>query len=74
MTTNGTAKWIGGLLAVITLCFGIVGIMYAGALKRIELNEVDVRRMDKNQVLIMYQLEDINDKLDKLLEKRVDKK
>lgn len=70
MTTNGTAKWIGGLLAVITLCFGIVGIMYAGALKRIELNEVDVRRIDKNQAVIIFQLEAMDDKLDQLLEKQ----
>ena len=74
MTTNGTAKWIGGIIAAIGLALGVVGIMYAGALERIEVNEIDVRRMDKSQVLIMYQLEDINDKLDKLLEKRVDKK
>ena len=64
---NGTARWLGGMIAIITLAFGIAGMLYAGALKRIELNEVDVRRVDKSQGIILYQLEDINKKLDRLL-------
>ena len=65
---NGTARWIGGMIAIITLCFMIVGVMYAGALKRIEKNEADVRRVDKSQAVILYKLDDMDEKLDRLLD------
>ena len=68
MSMNGTSKWIGGMVAIIVFAFSVVGLLYAGALKRIEINEVDVRRIDKSQGIILYQLEDINKKLDRLLE------
>lgn len=71
MPTNGsTARWIGMVAgAVIVLGFGAVITAQSGILKRVEVNETDVRRMDKNQVLIIYQLKEINGKLDKLLVK-----
>ena len=67
MNTNGS-RWLGGVVATIALVLGIASAMYAGAIKRIELTEMDVRRVDKNQGVIIYQLEDINKKLDRLLE------
>jgi len=69
MSMNGTGKWIVGI-AAITLCFTIVGVMYAGNLKRIEKNEIDVRRVDKNQAVILYKLEDMDEKLDRLLNEK----
>ena len=66
MNTNNS-RLFGGIVAIIALILGIAGVMYAGAIKRIELTEVDVRRGDKNQGIIIYQLEDINKKLDRLL-------
>jgi len=56
------------MVAIIVFAFSVVGLLYAGALKRIENNEVDVRRIDRSQGIILYQLEDINKKLDRLLE------
>ena len=67
MNMNGSARWIGSMITIIVLAFSIAGVIYAGALKRIETNEVDVRRIDKSQGIILYQLEDINKKLDRLL-------
>ena len=67
MSTNGN-RWLGGAVAVITLILGIAGVLYAGAIKRIEINEADVRRIDKNQAVIIFQLKGINGKLDQLLE------
>jgi len=67
MSINGTARWMVSI-ATITLCFTIVGVMYAGALKRIEKNEADVRRVDKSQAVILYKLDDMDEKLDRLLD------
>ncbi len=70
MNTNGsTARWI-GLIAGVIIVLGFTTLIAAqsGILKRVEVNETDVRRIDKSQVLIIYQLKEINKKLDKLLE------
>ncbi len=70
MNTNGsTARWI-GLIAGVIIVLGFTTLIAAqtGILKRVEVNETDVRRIDKNQVLVIYQLREINKKLDKLLE------
>ncbi len=69
MTNGSTARWIGMIAgAIIVLGFGAVITAQSGTLKRVEVNETDVRRIDKSQVLIIYQLKEINKKLDKLLE------
>lgn len=70
MHTNGvTAKWIGLVAgAIIVLGFGAVGVSQSGILKRVEVNEVDIRRVDKNQAVIIFQLKGIDTKLDRLLE------
>ncbi len=70
MNTNGsTARWI-GLIAGVIIVLGFTTLIAAqtGILKRVEVNEVDVRRIDKNQAVVIFQLEGINKKLDKLLE------
>ncbi len=70
MNTNGsTARWI-GIIAGVIIVLGFTTLIAAqtGVLKRVEVNETDVRRIDKNQVLVIYQLREINKKLDKLLE------
>ncbi len=70
MNTNGsTARWI-GLIAGVIIVLGFTTLIAAqtGILKRVEVNETDVRRIDKNQAVIIFQLEGINKKLDKLLE------
>ena len=70
MNTNGsTARWIGIIAAIIlTLGFGTVGVIMGDQSQRQLNTETDVRRMDKEQVLIIYQLKEINRKLDQLLE------
>lgn len=69
-TNQTTAKWIGIIATIIIfLGFGTVGVIQNGTLKRVESNETDVRRIDKSQVLIIYQLTEINKKIDILLEK-----
>ncbi len=70
MNTNGsTARWV-GIIAGIIIVLGFTTLIAAqtGILKRVEVNEVDVRRIDKNQAVVIFQLEGINKKLDKLLE------
>ena len=69
MTNGSTARWI-GLIAGVIIVLGFTTLIAAqsGILKRVEVNETDVRRIDKSQVLIIYQLKEINKKLDKLLE------
>ncbi len=70
MSTNGsTARWISIIAAIIlTLGFGTVSVIIADQSQRQLNTETDVRRMDKNQVLVIYQLKEINKKLDQLLE------
>ena len=69
MTNGHTAKWIGIIAAIIiTLGFGTITAIQGGVLKQVERNESDIRRVDKNQAVIIYQLEEINDKIDRLLE------
>ena len=70
MSTNGsTARWISIIAAIIlTLGFGTVGVIMGDQSQRQLNTEADVRRMDKNQVLVIYQLKEINKKLDQLLE------
>ncbi len=54
--------------AIIVLGFGAVITAQSGTLKRVEVNEVDIRRVDKNQAVILFQLKEINRKLDRLVE------
>ncbi len=71
MNTNGsTARWV-GIIAGIIIVLGFTTLIAAqtGILKRVEVNETDVRRIDKNQAVIIYQLDEIDGKLDKLLAK-----
>ena len=68
MTNGATARWV-GLIAgiIITLGFGTLTAVQDSMLKRVECNESDVRRVDKNQAVIIYQLTEIDKKLDRLL-------
>ena len=70
MNSNGaTAKWIGIIATlIIVLGFGTTGAIIADQGRRQAHTEENVERMDKNQVLIIYRLDEINDKLDRLLE------
>lgn len=68
MTNGSTARWIGIIAgAIIVLGFGAVITAQSGVLKRVEVNEVDIRRVDKNQAVILFQLESMDKKLDRLL-------
>lgn len=68
MSNGVTAKWIGIIATIIiVLGFGTVSVIIADQTRRQFNTESDVRRMDKNQVLIIYQLKEINGKLDRLL-------
>lgn len=70
MTSNGnTAKWISIIAAIIlTLGFGTVGIIMGDYATRQTYVENDIKRMDKSQTLLIYQLKEINKKLDRLLD------
>ena len=69
MNGNGTAKWIGIIATlIIVLGFGTTGAIIAEQGCRQAHTEENVERMDKSQAVILYRLDEINDKLDRLLE------
>jgi len=65
MKTNGLTKWIMGALMGIALA--MAGLLYANISDQVDVNSADVRRVDKSQAVILYELEGINEKLDRLL-------
>ena len=68
MGNDATAKWIGIIATIIlTLGFGTVGVITSEQSRRQLNTEADVKRMDKSQAVILYQLKEINRKLDKLV-------
>ena len=69
MDKNGTTvRWVGIIVGLFVLAFGIMAAAQSGIVKRVEVNEVDIRRVDKQQAVIIYQLESIDTKIDQLLE------
>lgn len=69
MNKEGAAvRWVAVIVSIIMLAFVVIGAVQSSILKRVDNNTTDVRRIDKNQAVILFQLKGINGKLDKLLE------
>ena len=68
MKTNGSKGWmIAFIFLLMSAGLTLSGMLYADAIKRVDANTEDIREMDKNQVQILTELKNMNDKLDRLL-------